>query len=186
LLFGTNPQKYLPAATLKVAFFADRDSNVYLNQKIIGGTLFEQYEQGMMFVESCFPPVVNTLSGTASRMQWVIPPDVIRELLLNAIIHRDYHAETESYCSVIRDVGIELYNPGLLPAPRITPETIYRDHPSIPANRRVARVFFLAGLIEQWGKGASRAWNLCRSQGLPEPVWTSENDMVWVRLFVKS
>jgi ATP-dependent DNA helicase RecG len=183
LLFGKNPQKRFPSAVLKCAFFSDKEMNQYLAQRIIGGTIFEQYKQALQFVGEYLPSVVDTSSGASTRMQWRFPLDVIRELLVNALVHRDYHAGVESYLSIVKDRGFEVYNPGILPAPRITPDTIYRDHPSVPANRRIARAFFLSGLIEQWGKGASRAWNLCRTHGAPEPVWTSKDGMGWVRLF---
>lgn len=58
-------------------------------------------------------------------------------------------------------------------------------HPSIPINRRLARVFFLAGEIEQWGEGTRRVFNQMIQAGLPPPCWQSERGMVPVRLGLK-
>jgi ATP-dependent DNA helicase RecG len=62
----------------------------------------------------------------------------------------------------------------------VTPETMLLPHPSIPINRRIARVFFLAGIIEQWGEGARRAARALKERALPEPVWSSERGTVSV------
>lgn len=165
-----------------MGYFSDSSKNLFLNQKIAEGDLFEQYEQALRFAKECIPTIVDALSGGEQRTKKAFPIDVVKELILNALVHRDYHVEIDSYFNIVKDEGFEILNPGALPAPRITPENIFADHPSIPPNRRIAKVLFVAGLIEQWGKGTSRVWSVCHKLGLPEPVWQSERGTVTVKV----
>jgi ATP-dependent DNA helicase RecG len=61
-----------------------------------------------------------------------------------------------------------LWNPGKLPED-ITIEILKQKHPSRPANRNIAELFFKAGYIEIWGRGIAKILNACMVAGLPEP-----------------
>ena len=62
-----------------------------------------------------------------------------------------------------------LWNPGRLPED-ITIEILKQKHPSRPANRNLAELFFKAGYIEVWGRGIAKIISACKLAGLPEPV----------------
>ena len=95
------------------------------------------------------------------------PEDALREAILNAIVHKDYTG-APIQMSVYNDRLI-LWNSGRLPED-ITIEILKQKHPSRPANRNVAELFFKAGYIEVWGRGIGKIFNTCKSAGLPEPV----------------
>lgn len=50
-------------------------------------------------------------------------------------------------------------------------KTLKENHPSIPRNRLIAKVFFYAGLIEQWGSGIEKMVRESVNAGLPEPTF---------------
>lgn len=52
---------------------------------------------------------------------------------------------------------------------RLTPEQFFRDHESHPWNPLIARVKYLRGLIEQWGRGTLKMAELAERAGLPRP-----------------
>lgn len=62
---------------------------------------------------------------------------------------------------------------GSLP-PSLTPEALFRQHDSIPRNRKIAETFFYAGLIERWGSGTTRMISELMTAGLPPPKFESE------------
>lgn len=53
-------------------------------------------------------------------------------------------------------------------------------HESIPYNPEIAKCFFLAGLIEAWGRGIERIIEACKQDDYPLPVWTVAPNGVWV------
>lgn len=181
LLFGKNPQQFLPQAEIRAAHFADESRAIFNAQRVCHGTLFDQFDAAISFLNQELPPMVDTRI-VGNRVIPLFPPAALQELVANAIVHRDYRAPASIFVNIVGKKEIEISNPGLLPAPFVTADTMHTPHPSIPTNRRIARVFFLAGLIEQWGEGARRAYRLLVDANHPAPVWESERGMVRVLL----
>ncbi len=98
------------------------------------------------------------------------PENALREAVLNAIIHKDYSSNVPVQISVY-DRWLMIYNSGHLPE-GWTLETLKQKHSSIPANPDIARVFFRAGYIENWGRGIRDMMRYCTRAGLPEPFYT--------------
>ena len=96
-----------------------------------------------------------------------IPPDVIREAIVNAIAHRDYTSAAAVQVSVFAD-RVEIWNPGLLPPP-LTPERLRHPHRSIAHNPRIAEAFFLTRYIEKFGTGTLMMIREAVAHALPEP-----------------
>lgn len=179
LLFGRKPQRFVAAAELRAAHFENDRREVFLTQRVFEGDLFQQFEAALQFVRDRLSTrIQTTLSG--DRVQAKLPMLALQELVANALVHRDYRDAASTYLNITAEQEIEINNPGALPAPRITPEYMLLPHPSMPTNRRIARVFFLAGIIEQWGEGARRAGQALIESGLAAPVWTSERGTVRV------
>lgn len=44
-------------------------------------------------------------------------------------------------------------------------------HESEPHNPKIAHVFFLAGLIERWGRGVQRIFSACKIDGVESPLY---------------
>ncbi|MBD3418775.1 MAG: hypothetical protein GF398_01530 [Chitinivibrionales bacterium] len=66
-----------------------------------------------------------------------------------------------------------IWNEGGLPSP-LTIHDLKVIHPSRPRNELIADVFFKAGLIETWGHGTLKMVEICKEQGLKEPVYVEE------------
>ena len=65
-----------------------------------------------------------------------IPPDVIREAIVNAVAHRDYTSNGSVQVMVFAD-RVEIWNPGSLP-PSLSLAQLRQPHGSIPANPLLA------------------------------------------------
>ena len=79
-----------------------------------------------------------------------IPEPAMRELLYNAMIHRDYMGDETTM--KVYDDHMWLWNVGELPEDYNT-ETLQHDHRSLPHNKLIASVFYKAGFIEHRGRG---------------------------------
>jgi len=104
--------------------------------------------------------------GIYRKEELEYPEEVLREAVINAVIHRDYigpHTQLKIYPD-----KLILWNEGKLPR-EIKIEDLKKNHLSKPGNELLADIFFKAGLIEAWGRGTVEIVNLCKNYGLPEP-----------------
>ena len=95
-----------------------------------------------------------------------IPKEALREILYNAIAHRDY-AGPDIQMHVYDD-HIEVWNEGELPE-GYTEETLMGNHSSKPRNRNIANVMFKAGFIDTWGRGYMKIREGFEAEGIPMP-----------------
>ena len=92
LLFGRDPQRFLPAAEVRCMHFhgteIQRPVPFY---RIFKGTLFGQVDMAVDFVMSKLNRSVGTRAESIQApVRDEAPPDVIREAIVNAVAHRDY------------------------------------------------------------------------------------------------
>ena len=98
---------------------------------------------------------------------WSIPLVLLREAVINALVHADYSQRGAPIRISFFDDRIEIENQGLL-LPGMTVEDM-RQGVSKIRNHVIARVFRELNLIEQWGSGVRRIFREAEEQGLPEP-----------------
>ena len=178
LLFGKNPQKYIPNSVSRVGRF--KTLTEILDTIEISGNLFVQAEKLVEAVKKHIN-VKFEIKGIERKDTWDYPIPVIREACINALIHRNYMDPAEIQIKIYDD-HIWFWNPGRLPE-GITVEMLKTEHYSKPRNKSIAMVFYYAGLIERWGTGTRRMVELCRGQGLPEPEYKEYGDGFSVTFF---
>ena len=108
------------------------------------------------------------------------PPAALREALANAICHRDYTIGGGSVAAAIYDDRLEVTSSGGLHF-GLTAEALFKPHESMPWNPLIARVFYLRGIIEQWGRGTIKMQELTTGAGLPAPEIEEAGGCVTVR-----
>lgn len=101
---------------------------------------------------------------------------IIREFLVNALVHRPYYQHGDIYFNLFPD-RLEIINPGLLPQ-GVTPQNIL--HKSVRRNNEMARVFHDLGLMEREGSGYDMIYDVLLSQGRPLPKLYEGDDYVKV------
>lgn len=115
MLFGRQPQRYRPAFEVKAVAFpgtALHDTR-YLDREYIGGTLLEQYQRGFAFIRRNMRHVQGE-RGFNTLGQLEIPEQALEELLVNALIHRDYFTSASIRLMMFAD-RVEIISPGHLP-----------------------------------------------------------------------
>jgi len=101
---------------------------------------------------------------------------VVRELLVNALVHRPYTQRGDIYLNLHPD-RLKVVNPGRLPF-GVTPETML--HASRRRNDRLATLFHDLKLMEKEGSGIDLMYDVQLSQGRAVPVVTEGPDSVTV------
>lgn len=104
---------------------------------------------------------------------------VVRELLVNALVHQPYTQQGDIYLN-LHPQQLEVVNPGRLPL-GVTPRNML--HASRRRNEGLARVFHDLGLMEREGSGFDLIYDRLLSQGRPAPVPQEGAD--WVKVTIQ-
>lgn len=174
LLFGRDPQKFLPCAEIRCMHFhgteIQRPVPFY---QIFKGNLFEQVDQAVDFVLSKVNRSVGTrAAGPRAPVRYELPEDVVAEAIVNAVVHRDYTSSAAVQVSVFAD-RVEVWNPGEL-LPPLTSESLREPHRSVLRNKRIAEPLYLAHYIEKYGTGTLMMIRESVEYALPEPRFGTE------------
>jgi len=170
LLFGKNPQK--PFINLCVRIGRFKTETTIIDDKWVKGNLFQQFDETLSIVKQRIG-VRYEIKEIEREDIWDYPIPALREAVLNALIHRDYFNIANFTTIKVYDDHIWFSNPGGLPE-GITVEQLKRPHQSCLRNPLIARVFYLAGYIEQYGSGTVRMVEWMKDAGLPEPEYKEE------------
>ena len=115
--------------------------------------------------------------STQAPVAYEMPPEVVREAVINAIAHKDYASAIPIQVSVYHD-KLMIWNAGQLPQDW-TIEHLTAKHASAPYNPDIANAFFRVAFMESWGRGIDLIRNVCRAAGKPEPAFRWDNGL-WV------
>jgi predicted HTH transcriptional regulator len=180
LLFGKAPQRFLISSEVKCAHFHGTEvSKPIPFYQAYKGTSFDLVDQAVDFVLSKINLAVGTRElSTQAPVAYEIPPEVVREAIVNAIAHRDYTSNGSVQVMLFAD-RLEVWNPGTLP-PSLTLEKLRHAHGSVPGNPLLAEPLYLTKYIERMGTGTGDMIKRCREAGLPEPEFALADGFVTI------
>ena len=179
LLFGKDPQQYCLNARIKIGRFGANQAAL-MAQDLIDGDLIRMADRVMDALSTKYLIHPIHYKGMHREEPLEIPEDGLREILYNAIIHKDYTGP-DSQMRVFDD-RITFWNQGALPA-GITAESVFQPHDSHPRNRLIANAFFMAGFVEAWGRGFELITEAFKNEGLEVP--TIQEEFGGVRVIIK-
>lgn len=155
LLFGRTPKKFLPQSGIRAVCFSktEPDYKVRADENLRGpmvplraanGDIVEHglVEQAWDFVRRNTTPMAH-LESARKIQSWDYPESVIREAVVNALVHRDYRIAGAEIMLVIFADRLEITSPGRLP------NTITTD--GIKAGARSARNQTLVYIMRDYG-----------------------------------
>ncbi|ABU57698.1 RNA-binding domain-containing protein [Roseiflexus castenholzii] len=158
LCFGREPQSFFPYAQVNAARIpGDSLATAPSDAKQIGGTLFDMLEDTARFLQIHLPSP-HIIHGFAPEQRTEIPEEALRELLVNALVHRDYTVASPIRL-LIFDRRIEIRTPGALPN-TVTIEAILLGAAHVLRNPTIYTMFSRAGLVTSLGSGVLRAKEL--------------------------
>lgn len=147
--------------------------------------LFSEVEDVMDFIKKHINKAYIITGRPQREERWDYPLDAIREIVINAIIHRDYRSTQDSVVKVFDD-RIEIFNPGGLPEGITIEKLLKGEYISIARNKKIAEVFKAAGLIEKYGSGIKRILNAFNSYNLPAPEFKEMSGGFMVTAYKKT
>ena len=171
LLFAKSPLHWIPGAWVQFVRWAGTTmADEPVSEKKFSGdllTLLRELE-AFITVPAQSRPVAE--SALRDRAESDYPPVAIRELLLNAIMHRSYESNAPVRFHWYDD-RMEIQNPGGLygmASPENFPrQTDYR-------NPVIAEAMATLGYVNHFGRGVIRAQDALRKNGNPEAEFTFE------------
>ena len=138
---------------------------VFVDRREYTGPLWEQIDEAFQFVLRNIHLGANIV-GIYRQDIYEIPPDAIRELIINAMVHRSY-LDHGTIQVAIYDNRLEITSPGKLPMGQ-TMERMKEGYSKI-RNEALAHAFAYMNLIEHWGSGIPRIIDKVKAAGLREP-----------------
>ena len=175
LLTGT----YFRNSKTQCAVFAGTDRGEFIDKQEYTGPLYEQIEAAYAFVLRNIRRSAK-VEGLLRRESHELPPNAIREMIINAHCHRSFLEESCVQVAIYDD-RLEVTSPGGL-CQGLTLEGALNGHSRL-RNRAIAEVFNQMGLIEAWGNGLRSIRREAKEYGLPEPEFIEMSEMFRVNLY---
>ena len=127
-----------------------------IDDKMVRGTLFDAVENTMIFIISHLKVAFEITGKTSQRTEiFEYPLPALRELILNAIVHRDYTSPTDIQIKIF-DNQITIFNPGKLYGGLTIDELKTDNYQSQSRNKLISEAFYLTNEIEKYGSGFRR------------------------------
>lgn len=166
LLFGRQRTQHFSDAWLQCGRFFGTEKIDFFDHIDIDVPLPQTVDEVMLFLKKHAYRGAD-LSEVRRKDVWSIPLGILREVIINALVHSDYSQRGAPIRVVFLDNRIEVESMGIL-LPGLTIEEMKQGASRI-RNPVIARVFKELGLIEQWGTGVRRIFAEAQELGLPEP-----------------
>lgn len=178
LAFYRDPEKWVTGAYIKIGFFGQSDSDLQYQDEV-HGALIEQVDTTVNLVYTKYLKALIDYDGIQRFEQFMFHPDAFREILLNAIVHKDYSSCNPIQISVYED-KIYVWNDGEMPANLSSTDKLFKKHSSRPYNPKLANIFFKSGMIEAWGRGFDKIRIACLQNNGPLPEYDINEDGIMV------
>ncbi len=179
LLFGKHPQQWLPNASILAGRFAGTALSATYTKREITGSLPEQLRQAEQFIRENISSTVR-LVGLQHQEAPEYPFEAVRELLVNAVAHRDYNLQGDCIHLNIFADRLEISSPGTLPGP-VTLKNLLEAR--YARNAIISQVLSDLGYVERLGYGLDRVVESTRQAGLLPPQFEELAGTFRVTLF---
>lgn len=151
LFFGKNIETYIRHSFITCVLFKGTTKTKILDRKDFKSDLLSNYENAFRFLQQHLK-IEYLIEGGGPRKEIPeIPLEVLREALVNAIVHRDYFEEGAGILVEIYDDSVEITNPG-----RLLFDSSKFGKLSVARNPILFDAFHRLGITEKIGSGISR------------------------------
>ena len=168
LLFGKDIERWNLMVSFRIGRFQHSQANLLFQDNIVC-PLIRMPSNVLWTLRSRYLVSPIHYEGLRRVEPLEIPEDALREMVCNAIVHKNYlgpHIQMRVW-----DDRVELWNYGGLPND-FTIEKLLQTHESCPRNPLIAQVFYLAGFIEQWwGRGYEKIHDAFVREHLLQPTF---------------
>lgn len=169
-------------AKIQCALFKGKDRSVFIDRREFAGSIYNQIEEAYQFVLKHIN-LGAKIDGIVRKDKYELPPESIREAIINSVCHRCYMAHSCVQIAIY-DNRVEITSPGMLYG-GLTLEQAISGRSKI-RNVCIAEIFSRMGIIEQWGTGLQRMIQGCREYGVREPEFIDMGDAFRVNFYRSS
>jgi len=169
LIFGKNPQRFLPYCIIwAVRFKGCSTTEPMIDKKEIRGKLNDQIEEAEKFFKNHLN-LKGDIKDFEREEKYEIPLEALRESIVNAVAHRDYTVRSNIRIFIFDD-RVEIISPGELPN-TVTLENIrYGIH--VERNPIIVSYLTKFKKMEQIGTGIPRMISLTKKETGHEPEFS--------------
>lgn len=179
LLFGNNPRFFLPGAYVQFLRFPGTTmTEMPVDQAEMSGDMRTVLDGLRDKFRACNQVGMKPGKGFQDQLSPDYPEWSVRELLHNAVIHRDYQSNTPIRFYWFSD-RIEIQSPGGLYG-EVTPETIMSRNSY--RNPVMAEALKAMGYVNRFGFGIQQAQKLLKENGNPPAEFSFEDRVVAVTI----
>lgn len=147
LLFGVSD------CTIRIGRF--KSEATIIDDNVVRAPLLLAVEEALTFIKKHINLSYHFDGSIERKERWQYPLEALRELLLNAVVHRDYKSASDIVIKIF-DHRIVFTNPGKLYGKLRVADLERNDYVSSLRNRLLAEAFYLTGDIERYGTGFVR------------------------------
>ena len=165
LLFGKNPQHFFSESFIICSYFSGIEGRKTIATRDCTGTLLEQFNDAYEFVLSRLS-VSFTIKGPRRKEKLEIPEVALREILINAIVHRNYHINAPIKVALYEN-RIEIFSPGTFPG-SLDVHNLKMGITYI-RNKAITKIFREMGYMEKLGSGFITLFESYEKYKLPTP-----------------
>ena len=179
LLFGKNPRFYLPGAYIQYLQFPGNDlTDLPEDQAELSGDLPTVVKELGMRIRVLVRTAMRPVGAWQEQLSSNYPEWALRELALNAIVHRNYESHTPIRFYAFAD-HIEIHNPGGLYG-----EATRENFPNRNSYRNpiLAEAMKTLGFVNRYGYGVRRAQALLEKNGSPPAEFEFDDRTVLARI----
>ncbi len=180
LLFGNYPQRFIIQAEITCVLYTDNlGTRRYADRRILSGSVGELIDGAENFFKQ-YVPIPARMEGFHRVDEPEYPLEVLREALVNAVVHRDYSQTGESIRVFYYPDRIEIRNPGLL-LPGLTVEDLEQGRiVSKLRNPVLAGVLrdLPGGYMERMGSGIKYMQEEMARLGHPRPIFKELGEFI--------
>ena len=146
--FSAMRADYFPLLKIECARFKGTSTKVFLDQATFDGDMIEAIENSIDFIKKNIR-LGATIGEVYREDRWEYPLLALREMVINAVVHRDYSVLGSDIKIAIFDDMIEITSPGVL---LIDKDKLGLGYSEL-RNQNLGNLFKTFKIIEQWGTG---------------------------------
>ena len=150
---------------IQCGVFKGKTRAIFVDRREFSGSIINQLEEAYKYVLSKIN-LGAEINGLYRKDVYEFPVESIREIIANAVVHRNY-LEPNDIQVALYDDRLEVTSPGGLPK-GVTIDKIKSGYSKV-RNRAIANVFAYLEIIEKWGSGIPRIFEEFKKYGLREP-----------------
>ncbi len=169
VLFGKHPSLEMPSTIIRADRYKGLDVSMWIDRADIEGDAFALVDDARKFMLKNMR-TSYTPKGFKTEIKTEYPIEAVKEAIINAVVHRDYHIR-ESILIKMFDDRVEIWSPGELLRPLTISQLLDLTYSPKSRNETIANVFSKRSLMDKRGTGILRMNKYCDEYNLPHPAF---------------